>query len=92
MCNKKDCEPCSSLDSGEKRQSRRISGVQSHLGSSPLAFAEGRFMTSGETRHAISVGVLGWTLGVLLVLSPLPASATVIFVKAEATGAGGGTR
>ena len=48
-------------------------------------------MTSEGTRHAFGVGVLGWTLGVLLALSPLPASATVILVKAEATGAGDGT-
>ncbi|HZN57215.1 MAG TPA: right-handed parallel beta-helix repeat-containing protein, partial [Planctomycetota bacterium] len=48
-------------------------------------------MTTGKTRHAFGVGVLGWPLLVLLVLSPLPASATLIFVKAEATGAGDGT-
>ena len=48
-------------------------------------------MTSGETRHALGVGVLEWPLLVLLVLSPLPASATLIFVKADATGAGDGT-
>src|SRR5688572_23455165 len=48
-------------------------------------------MTSGETRPAFGVGVRGWTLGVLLVLSPLPASAKLIFVKAGATGAGDGT-
>ena len=48
-------------------------------------------MTAGETRRAFGVGVLGWILGVLLLLSPLPASAKLIFVKAEATGADDGT-
>ena len=43
------------------------------------------------TRHAFGVGVRGGALGVLLVLSPLPASAKLIFVKAGATGAGDGT-
>ena len=45
-------------------------------------------MTAGEARHALGVGVLGWPL---LVLSPLPASATLIFVRTEATGASDGT-